>query len=218
MLGENMVQMGAFVIVEISRARLVGIKISRQLHHVVAVARFAGLLGNVARNGTRCLKIFPISVAADHIAVVTRHCFPKKARCLDVPRLAGEFMQPRQTDQLWNLGVGMDMGEAVFAAAQGLQDFAVINGLVEREPAPVPGAPVKLSKTLVETAVLATQHLLDLRVVERVEDAADVAAEPLRDSKRARAAAVLMSLEQSRHQLVSTRSEEHTSELQSRQY
>src|SRR5450432_2135865 len=111
-------------------------------------------------------------------------------------------MQPRQADQLWNLSVGVDMGQAVFAAAQGLQDFAVINGLGKCEPAAVAGPPVKLRKALVETAVLTTQHLLDLCVVECVEHAADVGAEPFRDLQRARAAAMLMSLEQSRHQLV----------------
>ena len=87
------------------------------------------LLGDIARNGTRPFKVFPIGIAADDIAVIAGHRLPEKAGGFQMTRLAGELVQPRQSDQFRNLSIGVDMGQTVLAAAQGLQDFAVINSL-----------------------------------------------------------------------------------------
>ena len=80
-------------------------------------------------NGVRRLEILAVGVAADHIAVVARNPFPEKAGRLQMLRFAGEFVDPGESDQLRDLCVCVDMGQPVFAAAQGLQDLAVINGL-----------------------------------------------------------------------------------------
>ena len=63
-----------------------------------------------------------------------------------MPRFAGQFMEPRQSDQLRNLSIGVDVRQTILAAAQGLEDLAVINGLGQGQPATVAGPAIELGK------------------------------------------------------------------------
>src|SRR3546814_3357853 len=121
-----------------------------------------------------------------------------------------------KADQLRDLGVGVDPGENVLALAQRVQNLLVAQALGQAQPASVAGAGVKLGEALVDAAMLAVEHRLDLIVVERGEDAVDIVAEAGGDADRLLVAAEGLGVEQSGVELVPVvRSEEHTSELQS---
>src|SRR3546814_15705550 len=82
-----------------------------------------------------------------------------------------------KADQLRDLGVGVDPGENVLALAQRVQNLLVAQALGQAQPASVAGAGVKLGEALVDAAMLAVEHRLDLIVVERGEDAVEIVAE-----------------------------------------
>src|SRR3546814_6024452 len=91
-----------------------------------------------------------------------------------------------KADQLRDLGVGVDPGENVLALAQRVQNLLVAQALGQAQPASVAGAGVKLGEALVDAAMLAVEHRLDLIVVERGEDAVDIVAEAGGDADRDR--------------------------------
>ena len=126
LLRQDMVQLGALVIVEVRRLGVLGVKTPRQLQHVVAVAALAGLVGDVFRDRIGRLEILPVAIAADHIAVMAGDRGPKRLRGLGVAGIAGDLVKTRQADQLRDLGVGVKVGEVVLPRLQGIEYLAIV--------------------------------------------------------------------------------------------
>jgi hypothetical protein len=117
-----MVQVRAFVVVEISRIRRPAIQMAGQLQHVVAGAGFAGLLGDVVGDAVGRKEVFAVAVAADDVAVVLGDARQKNAAASASLRRPSVRAGARGRS-VWDLRVGMQVGQFIAALRQRQQDL-----------------------------------------------------------------------------------------------
>ena len=120
----------------------------------------AGLLGDMIGDRVGLGEIFAIGIAPDHIAVMLRHRFPEEARRRPLRRIAGQFVDPRQPDQLGHLGIGVEIGELVLALRERIEHAIIVEQPRHPEPARVPGPRVELGIAFVHPAIFAAEHFL----------------------------------------------------------
>ncbi len=73
--------------------------------------------------------MFGVGIAADDIGMVVDDAVPEEGRRVAIAGLAGNFVQPRQSDDLGDLGVGVLAVEFVASLGQWRQDGLVIDAL-----------------------------------------------------------------------------------------
>src|SRR3546814_20285781 len=66
-------------------------------------------LGDMLGGGVGFEEIFAVGVAADHIAVMVDDAVPEEGGGGRLCRFARQFVDPRETDQLGHLGVGVEV-------------------------------------------------------------------------------------------------------------
>ncbi len=194
--------MGALIIVEQARFGLPRIEMPGQLQHVVAVAAFAGLFGDMLGNGAGIREIFPVGIAADDIAILPDHGLPEEVGGNRVGGIAGDLVQARKADQLGNLGIGVDPGQAVLPLGQRIEHLAMAQPRRQRQPARIAGAGVKFGEAFIDAAMLAVQHLLHLCIVQFHEHAVDIGSQGQCNATRLAVAQMGFGVEQAGEQLV----------------
>src|SRR5580698_5664352 len=95
--GHYMVQVRAFVVVEVGRVGRPAVYVARELEHVVGVAVLAGLLGDMSGESVRCGEVFTVRIATDDVAVMLRHRCPEEACAISRRGLAAELMNASKT-------------------------------------------------------------------------------------------------------------------------
>jgi len=141
-------------------------------------------------------------ITADDVGVVMDDAVPEEGRRIAIAGLAGHFVQPRQADQLRDLGVGVLALQFIAALRKGRQDSLVIDALRQVEEALFPGTGIGLGQGFVEAAMFRRQNLLHLRVVERSQHADQVVGHPDRDVQSLGVVAVAVGVEQAGMDLV----------------
>ena len=196
LLRHDVIEVGALVIIEPFRVRRPLVQMPRQLEHVVAVAAFAGLVGDVGRNHVGGAEMLGVGIAADHIGMVMHDRVPEEGRRIAITGVAGQFIKPRQPAQLGDLGVGVLARQFVAPLRQRQQNRLVIKAFAHGEEARLAGAGIGLGEGLVQPAVLAGQHLLHLVVAQAPQHADQVVGHLHRDVERFGVIGIKMGVEQ----------------------
>ena len=209
----DVVELHLLIEIEPARIGLPAIQMPGQLHHVVAVARLARRLGDATGQLIGLAEMLALGIAADDVAVMLRHPLVEEARGDHMRRVARHLVQPCQADHLRYLRIGMQARQPVLPRGEGIEHRLVPDLLGHAQPARIAGQGIGFRISLVQPAMLGVQHLLHLRVVERLQHAGQIACQSQHDRHRPRIARQHMCVDQPGMDLV-PRIERHPSAVQ----
>ena len=151
-------------LVEIGEARL-GLpreQLVRQLQHVVDVAGLGRVRSKPVAEVVGGAEVLREPVATGDVGVVTGDAIPEEGCGLQIVRVTRQRVAAGQSDQLRNLRVGVQSGEAILPGRERSKYPFVVKAARQRQIPRVASVCVEIRKDLVHAAVLAAQHLLHL--------------------------------------------------------
>jgi hypothetical protein len=164
--GADVVEQGALEEIRHAGVGVPAEDVPGELEHVVHVAGLGGGRAEAVVEAVGRAEVLVVAMPAGDVGVVVHHALPEERGGGAVGRVAGQLITGGQADEFGDLGVGVFAGQDVLAAGQGFEDGAMVNAARQREVTGVAGVGVKVGKGLVQTAVLAGEHLLHLLVRE----------------------------------------------------
>ena len=199
---ENMVEQRALVEFGVANIRLPREQLSRELQHVVDVARLRGAaLGDVAQQ-VGLAEVLVLAVATRCERVVIDDAIPERGGGGLVGTIAGVGIARGRADGLGHLRVAVQAAERILPALQRVHDGLVLELVGEVEPTPVAGVGVQVGHHLVHAAELGGEHLLNGRVIHRIEIRRGPSRELDLDLERRLVAGVAIRVAQARERLV----------------
>ena len=199
---ENMVEQRALVEFGVANIRLPREQLSRELQHVVDVARLRGAaLGDVAQQ-VGLAEVLVLAVATRRERVVIDDAIPERGGGGLVGTIAGVGIARGRADGLGHLRVAVQAAERILPALQRVHDGLVLELVGEVEPTPVAGVGVQVGHHLVHAAELGGEHLLNGRVIHRIEIRRGPSRELDLDLERRLVAGVAIRVAQARERLV----------------
>ena len=164
---KDMVKQRLLVIIHQIHFRRTRIQHAGQPQHVVGIARFGTLhLFDHRTEIVRRIEMLPHTVSSDTHRAVFRHRFPEETGCtvpIGIVFVIGNTFKP---DHFGNLRIGMHSRQAVLFLHQRPQNFQVRKTACQLQIFFFSGNFVHGRKHLVQSAMLAFQHLLHLFVAQ----------------------------------------------------
>ena len=163
-----MVQRGAFGEIHDGGFRLPLEDEAGELQHVVAVAGFRGVAGEVLRVVADREEILAVAVSAGRVAPVVRHAVEEELGDIPVFLITGELVDAAYAGHFRDHGVAVASGQDILFAAQRLHERLVVEMLLRTfEEQFVARHGGEVGEHLVHAAELAGEHFLGVFRRER---------------------------------------------------